>query len=104
MIWWKGPGRVNSPGEYTRWHIHYQNLGSYGVRQFTAIINPPESAILALGEIFEELILSDGGEYRKQNTMMMTLSCDHRVIDGAVAAEFIRDLKNMMENPVTVLY
>jgi pyruvate dehydrogenase E2 component (dihydrolipoamide acetyltransferase) len=90
--------------EYTGGTFTISNLGSYGVRQFTAIINPPESAILALGEIFEELILSDGGEYRKQNTMMMTLSCDHRVIDGAVAAEFIRDLKNIMENPVTVLY
>lgn len=90
--------------EYTGGTFTISNLGSYGVRQFTAIINPPESAILALGEIFEELIISDDGEYRKQNSMMMTLSCDHRVIDGAVAAEFARDLKNMMENPITVLY
>ena len=90
--------------EYTGGTFTISNLGSYGVRQFTAIINPPESAILALGEIFEELIISDDGEFRKQNSMMMTLSCDHRVIDGAIAAEFIRDLKNIMENPVTVLY
>lgn len=90
--------------EYTGGTFTISNLGSYGVRQFTAIINPPESAILALGEIFEELIISDDGEFRKQNSMMMTLSCDHRVIDGAIAAEFVRDLKNMMENPVTVLY
>lgn len=90
--------------EYTGGTFTISNLGSYGVRQFTAIINPPESAILALGEIFEELIISDEGEYRKQNSMMMTLSCDHRVIDGAVAAEFASDLKNMMENPITVLY
>ncbi len=90
--------------EYTGGSFTISNLGSYGVRQFTAIINPPESAILALGEIFEEQIISDEGEYRKQNSMMMTLSCDHRVIDGAVAAEFARDLKNMMENPITILY
>lgn len=90
--------------EYTGGTFTISNLGSYGVRQFTAIINPPEAAILALGEIFEELIITDEGEYRKQNTMMMTLSCDHRVIDGAVAAEFARDLKNLMENPITVLY
>lgn len=90
--------------EYTGGTFTISNLGSYGVRQFTAIINPPEAAILALGEIFEEQVISDEGEYRKQNSMIMTLSCDHRVIDGAVAAEFARDLKNMMENPITVLY
>ncbi len=90
--------------EYTGGTFTVSNLGSYGIRQFTAIINPPESAILALGEIFKELTVSDEGEYIMQNSMMMTLSCDHRVIDGAVAAEFARDLKNMMENPVTVLY
>lgn len=89
--------------EYTGGTFTISNLGSFGIRQFTAIINPPEAAILALGEIFEEQVISDE-KFRKQNSMLMTLSCDHRVIDGAVAAEFARDLKNIMENPITVLY
>lgn len=90
--------------EYTEATFTISNLGSYGVRQFTAIINPPASAILAIGEIFDELSFSADGGYQKHHSMLMTLSCDHRVIDGAIAAQFAGDLKNMMENPITVLY
>ncbi len=90
--------------EYTGGTFTISNLGSFGIRQFTAIINPPEAAILALGEIFKEQVISDEGELIEHNSMLMTLSCDHRVIDGAVAAEFASDLKNIMENPITVLY
>lgn len=90
--------------EYTGGTFTISNLGSYGVRQFTAIINPPEAAILAVGEIFQEQHFNENGECSIHKSMLMTLSCDHRVIDGAIAAEFARDLKNIIENPITVLY
>lgn len=92
-----------APEEYTGGSFTISSLGSYGVRQFTAIINPPESAILAVGEIFKEPVVKRDGTFGVQQTCLLTLSCDHRVIDGARAAEFARDLKNMMEKPITVL-
>lgn len=91
------------PEEYTGCTFTISNLGSYGVRQFTAIINPPASAILAVGEIFREIVFDDNGDELPRNTMLMTLSCDHRVIDGAVAALFAADLKAAMEDPFSVL-
>lgn len=93
-----------SPQEYLGASFTISNLGSYGVRQFTAIINPPGSAILAVGEIFKDPLFHDDGSYEVHDTILLTLSCDHRVIDGAVAAEFARDLKNLMESPISVLY
>jgi len=93
-------GRL-TPEEYTGATFTICNLGSYGVRQFTAIINPPGSSILAVGEIFKEFSADGSGV---KSTMLLTLSNDHRVIDGAVAARFASDLKKIMENPVTVFY
>lgn len=90
--------------EYTGSTFTISNLGSYGVRNFTAIINPPESAILAVGEVYEELFRNNEKEIETGKFMDITLSCDHRVIDGAVAAEFAKDLKNIIEDPITVLY
>jgi pyruvate dehydrogenase E2 component (dihydrolipoamide acetyltransferase) len=94
------------PEEYTNGTFTISNLGSYGIRQFTAIINPPQSAILAVGEIFKEQVIGDGDDDlpKIRKSCLMTFSFDHRVVDGATGAEFCRDLKNMMENPVTVLY
>ncbi len=91
------------PEEYTGCTFTISNLGSYGIRQFTAIINPPASAILTVGEIFREIVFDDNGDESTRNTMLMTLSCDHRVIDGAVAALFAADLKAAMEDPFSVL-
>lgn len=91
------------PEEYTGSTFTISNLGSYGIRQFTAIINPPASAILAVGEIFREIVFDDTGDESARNTMLMTLSCDHRVIDGAVAAMFAADLKAAIEDPFSVL-
>jgi pyruvate dehydrogenase E2 component (dihydrolipoamide acetyltransferase) len=91
------------PEEYLNPTFTISNLGSYGVREFTAIINPPASAILAVGEVFKEPYVDDNGSIAIKNSIMMTLSCDHRVIDGAVAAEFARDLKNGLENPIMLL-
>jgi pyruvate dehydrogenase E2 component (dihydrolipoamide acetyltransferase) len=90
--------------EYSNSTFTISNLGSYGVRSFTAIINPPEAAILAVGEIFKEPHFDEKGVFTPRNSIIMTLSCDHRLVDGAVAAEFAKDLKNLIENPITILY
>ena len=79
------------------------NLGTYGIEEFTAIINPPQSAILAVGAITKTPVVGDDGRVVVRHLMKMTLSCDHRVIDGAVGAEFLRDLKAIMESPVHAL-
>ncbi len=90
--------------EYNNAYFTISNLGSYGVRNFTAIINPPGSAILAVGEVYREPYEDEKGIIKFRNCIEMTLSCDHRVIDGAVAAAFGKDLKNIIENPISILY
>lgn len=74
------------------------NLGMFGVEEFSAIINPPESAILAVGAVREGVIVKDGG-IRPGRLMTVTLSVDHRVIDGVVAAQFLKTLKELLEEP-----
>ena len=78
------------------------NLGMFGIDEFTAIINPPDAAILAVGGISDELYLSDG-KVTSSKIMKVTLSCDHRVIDGATGAKFLQTLKQYLENPVAML-
>ncbi|MFN8300389.1 MAG: dihydrolipoamide acetyltransferase family protein [Chitinophagales bacterium] len=78
------------------------NLGMFGIEEFTAIINPPDAAILAVGAIRQEPAFVNG-ELRNTNKMKVTLSCDHRVVDGATGAKFLQTLKNLLENPVSVL-
>ena len=80
------------------------NLGPFGVEQFDAIINAPEAAILAIGATQLEALPDEDGEIRSCPVMRMTLSADHRVIDGAVAARFIADLKTMLEDPILITY
>jgi len=72
------------------------------IDQFTAIINPPDSAILAVGRIKEEVVRKGDG-FGFANIMKVTLSCDHRSVDGAVAASFLQTLKKFLENPVRML-
>ena len=91
------------PEEYTDATFTISNLGSFGIEEFTAIINPPGSAILALGEIRKEGVVTEEDEIVIRRILRMTLSCDHRVIDGAVGASFLRDLKGMMEDPFRIL-
>jgi pyruvate dehydrogenase E2 component (dihydrolipoamide acetyltransferase) len=74
------------------------NLGMYGVEIFTAVLNPPQAAILAVGAIEEKPVVEDGGFVARQ-LMAMTLTCDHRAVDGAKAAEFLRELKTLLEEP-----
>ncbi len=78
------------------------NLGMYGIEEFTAIINPPDACILAVGGIKEVPVVKDG-KVVPGVTMKMTLSCDHRVVDGAIGADFMQTLKTLLENPVLFL-
>jgi pyruvate dehydrogenase E2 component (dihydrolipoamide acetyltransferase) len=92
------------PEEYTGATFTVTNLGSYGIHDFTAVINPPGSAILAIGEARREPVVGEDDQVIVQTNMVLSLSCDHRVIDGAKGALFLQDLKAMMENPIRVLY
>ncbi|MBD3305877.1 hypothetical protein GF339_05790 [candidate division KSB3 bacterium] len=92
------------PSEYTGATFTISSLGSFGIEEFTAIINPPGSAILAIGEIWKEPVVDDHDQIVIHANMRMTLSCDHRVIDGAVGAAFLKDLKDTLEHPIRVLY
>jgi pyruvate dehydrogenase E2 component (dihydrolipoamide acetyltransferase) len=74
------------------------NLGMYGVEIFTAVLNPPQAAILAVGAIDEKPVV-ENGEFVARPLMAMTLTCDHRAVDGAKAAEFLRELKTLLEEP-----
>ena len=78
------------------------NLGMYDVDEFSAIINPPEGAILAVGSVVETPVV-DKGEIRVGRRMKMTISCDHRVMDGAMGARFLQDAKRLLEEPLRLL-
>ena len=97
-----------APEEYAGATFTISNLGAAGIDEFTAIINPPGSAILAVGAIRKEPVVeendpSKGDHIVIRQRMRMTLSCDHRVIDGAVGASFLRELADMLENPLLAL-
>jgi pyruvate dehydrogenase E2 component (dihydrolipoamide acetyltransferase) len=92
------------PEEFTGATFTITNLGSYGIHDFTAVINPPGSAILAVGEARREPVVGDDDEIEIRTNTVLSLSCDHRVIDGAEGALFMHDLRGMMENPIQVLY
>lgn len=93
-----------APEEYTGATFTISNLGSFGIEEFTAIINPPGSAILAIGETKKSVVVNDDDEIDVAQMMKMTLSCDHRVIDGATGGRFLFDLKRIMETPIRALY
>lgn len=78
------------------------NLGMFGIEEFTAIINPPDACILAVGGIVEKPIVKDG-QIVPGNMMKVTLSCDHRVVDGATGAQFLQTIKKTLENPISIL-
>lgn len=80
------------------------NLGMFGIEEFTAIINPPDACILAVGGIRKVTDLNDEtGEIRNKNVMKVTMSCDHRVVDGATGAKFLQTFKEYLEDPVRIL-
>ena len=90
------------PEEYTGGTFSISSLGMFGIEEFTAIINPPEAAILAVGTIADRVVVRDG-EMAVRPMMKLTLSCDHRVIDGATGAEFLQTLKGYLEEPMLMI-
>jgi len=91
------------PDEYTGGTFSVSNLGMLDIDEFTAIINPPEAGILAVGRIAEKAVAHQGAiAVRRQ--MRLTMSCDHRVIDGATGAQFLKTLKGMLENPLVMVW
>lgn len=100
-------GRAKSgtlqPAEFQGGTFTISNLGMFGVSSFTSIINPPQSAILAVAGTEEVLYRSEKGEILSKNVMTVTLTSDHRVINGAVAAEFVNGLKEILENPTSMM-
>jgi pyruvate dehydrogenase E2 component (dihydrolipoamide acetyltransferase) len=91
--------RKLKPEEYTGATFSISNLGMFGIDEFTAVINPPEGAILAVGAMAPNPVVKEN-EIVIRQTMRVTMSCDHRVIDGAIGAQFLRTFKQIMENPL----
>ena len=93
-----------SPSEMSGGTFTVSNLGMYGVTAFSAIVNPPQAAILAVGGVRPALVPSDGATGFENATLMaVTLSCDHRVVDGALGAQWLQAFKRYMEEPLTML-
>ncbi len=90
------------PADYSGNTFTISNLGMMDIDEFTAIINPPDACILAIGRIAETPVV-EAGQVVVRNVMKLTLSCDHRAVDGAVGAKFLQSLKGFLENPVTML-
>jgi len=90
------------PEEYTGSTFSVSNLGMFGIDQFTAIINPPEAGILAIGGVEEKPVVVDGALEVRQR-MRVTMSCDHRVIDGATGARFLQTVRRYIENPLSLI-
>ena len=95
--------RKLKPDEYMGSTFSVSNLGMFGIDQFTAIINPPEAGILAVGAVEEKPVVVNG-EVRAGKRMRVTMSCDHRVIDGATGAKFLQTLQRMIENPLMLVF
>jgi pyruvate dehydrogenase E2 component (dihydrolipoamide acetyltransferase) len=95
--------RKLKPEEFTGSTFSVSNLGMFGIDQFTAIINPPEAGILAIGTSEEKLVVVNG-EPVVRNRVRVTMSCDHRIIDGAVGAKFLQTLRRLIENPLMLVY
>jgi pyruvate dehydrogenase E2 component (dihydrolipoamide acetyltransferase) len=92
-----------TPAEYQGGASAVSNLGMYGVREFSAVINPPQSTILAVGEARRAPVEAPDGSVKFQSQMSVTLSCDHRVVDGAVGAELLKAIRGYLESPLTML-
>ena len=91
------------PDEYAGGTITVSNLGSYGIEQFCAIVNPPQAAILAVGAIVKKPVVNERDEIEIGHRMSITLSGDHRVVDGAVAAEYMSAMRKLLESPALLL-
>lgn len=90
------------PEEYTGATFSISNLGMFGIHEFTAVVNPPEAGIVAVGQV-EEVPVAMDGQVVVRPRMKVTMGCDHRVVDGATGARFLQTLKAMLEEPATIL-
>ncbi|MBN1210656.1 MAG: pyruvate dehydrogenase complex dihydrolipoamide acetyltransferase [Myxococcaceae bacterium] len=95
--------RALKPDEYSGGSLTVSNLGMYGIDQFVAVINPPQASILAVGSVADKPVARDG-QLTVRKIMTVTMSCDHRVIDGAVGAEYLREFKALLEHPMRLLF
>lgn len=98
----KAKNKKLQPNDMTGNTFTISNLGMFGIEEFTAIINPPDAGILAVGGIKQVPVVKNG-EIKIGNVMKLTLSCDHRVLDGAVGSAFLQTLKSYLEDPVRIL-
>lgn len=98
----KAKNKKLQPQEFEGNTFTISNLGMFGIDEFTAIINPPDACILAVGAAKESVIV-EKGQMRAGLVMKVTLSCDHRVVDGAMGSAFLQTLKELLENPVKIL-
>jgi pyruvate dehydrogenase E2 component (dihydrolipoamide acetyltransferase) len=98
----KAKNKKLQPNEFEGNTFTISNLGMFGIDQFTAIINPPDACILAVGGS-KETVIVENGQMKVATIMKATLSCDHRVVDGAVGSAFLQTLKDLLENPVKLL-
>ena len=98
----KARDRKLTPAEMTGNTFTISNLGMFGIDEFTAIINPPDACILAVGAIKPRLVMVEG-EVKESNFMKVTLSCDHRVVDGASGSKFLQSLKDIIEEPMRLI-
>jgi pyruvate dehydrogenase E2 component (dihydrolipoamide acetyltransferase) len=98
----KAKDKKLQPADWEGSTFTISNLGMFGIDQFTAIINPPDACILAVGGISQEPVVKNGAVV-PGNIMKVTLSCDHRVVDGATGAAFLQTLKNLLEEPLRML-
>ena len=101
-LYGKARDKKLQPAEFSGNTFTISNLGMMDIEEFTAIINPPDSAFLAVGRI-KEVVVRKGEGFGVVNVMKVTLSCDHRSVDGAVGAAFLQTVKKFLENPVTML-
>ena len=101
-LYGKAKDKKLQPAEFSGNTFTISNLGMMDIEEFTAIINPPDSAILAVGAISEKVVKKGDG-FAVTNIMKVTLSCDHRSVDGAVGASFLQTVKKYLQNPVTML-
>lgn len=99
----KAKDRKLSPDQMTGNTFTISNLGMFGIDEFTAIINPPDACILAVGRIAPRLVMGSDGNVKESNFMKVTLSCDHRVVDGAKGAMFLQTLQRTIEEPMRLI-
>jgi pyruvate dehydrogenase E2 component (dihydrolipoamide acetyltransferase) len=91
------------PNEYQGGSLTISNLGMFGVKSFSAIINPPQASILSIGGVFKQAVVSENDEIKIKSVMDIGISSDHRIVDGALAAKFLNEVKKFIETPLLFL-